>query len=75
MTVIPLVAHAVPPDPALAIFWDNRHEGWVLSLQHQDRLWAYIQPLPTATTLLAQRRSVGPPASLVPSSSGALPEG
>ena len=50
MTVIPLVAHAVPPDPALTIFWDNRHEDWVLWLQHQDWLWTYIQPPSTATT-------------------------
>ena len=50
MTVTPPVAHAMALDPALIIFWDNRHEGWVLSLQHQERLWAYIQPLPSATT-------------------------
>ena len=38
------------PDPALTIFWDNKHEGRALSLQHQDWLWAYIQPPSTATT-------------------------
>ena len=58
MTVIPLVAHAVPPNPALTIFWDNRHEGWVLSLQHQDRLWAYIQLPPTTTTQNRQYRPI-----------------
>ena len=37
-------------DPALTIFWDNRHEDRVLSLQHQDWLQAYIQLPSTATT-------------------------
>ena len=38
------------PNPALTIFWDNRHEGRGLLLQHQDRLEAYIKLSPTATT-------------------------
>ena len=56
MTVTPPVAHAMALDPALIIFWDNRHEGWVLSLQHHDRLYACIQPLPTT----AQNRQYRP---------------
>ena len=46
------MAHAAPPDPALTIFWDNRHEGRGLSLKHQDRLLcAYIKLPLTAPTL------------------------
>ena len=46
------MAHAAPPDPALTVFWDNRHEGRGLSLKHQDRLLcAYIKLPLTAPTL------------------------
>ena len=45
-----------PPNPALTIFWGNRHEGRCLSLKHQDRLQTYIQPPPNATTQNRQYR-------------------
>ena len=58
------------PDPALPIFWDNRHEGRVLSLQHQDWLWTYIQPPPTAPTQNRQYRLLQPLDELIVSISG-----
>ena len=54
------MAHAAPPNPALTIFWDNKRHGRVLSLQHHDWLWIYIQPPCTATAQNRQYRLLQP---------------